>query len=306
MIYFPPWKCMLMISDRTCGLFPGTGIVIRNGGGGMRQKADWRRILIVCVSAALLFAMAALCFAEVLMPESGKKTKKDGGMTVDYSHSDNGYVMVKASKGKKKYKLRVKMGDTTLTYDLNTSGKYEVIPLQFGNGKYTFTLYKNVSGKKYSEEGKVSITAKMPDELKAFLYPNQYVDYDAKTSAVVEANKICADMKDQKKIYKTICDYMKSHFAYDYIKSVSVKAGQLPQIEDAWKKHMGICQDLAAIMVAMLRSQGVPARLMIGTLNASTYHAWVTAVVNGEEMFFDPTAALNAVSNGSYTVERYY
>ena len=177
---------------------------------------------------------------------------------------------------------------------------------QYGNGKYTFSLYKNVSGKKYSEEGKISLTADMPDELSAFLYPNQYVNYDTKTAAVKEAESLCGGMNDQKQIYQAVCDYMKGHFAYDYIKSVSVKPGQLPDIDDAWNKHMGICQDLSAIMVAMLRSQGVPARLMIGTLNASTYHAWVTAVVNGEEEFFDPTAALNAVSNGSYTVERYY
>ncbi len=272
----------------------------------MKRWNGWKALLVQGALLALLIVLSTLCFAEVLMPETGKKTKKDGALTVDYSHMDQGYVMVKSAKGKKKLKVRMKMGDTTLTYDLNNNGEYEVFPLQYGNGKYTFSLYKNVSGKKYSEEGKVTVKAEMPDELSAFLYPNQYVDYNEKTAAVVEAAKICDGMTDQNKIYKTVCDYMKSHFAYDYIKSVSVKAGQLPQIDDAWNKHMGICQDLSAIMVAMLRSQGVPARLMIGTLNASTYHAWVTAVVNGAEEFFDPTAALNAVSNGTYTVERYY
>ncbi len=272
----------------------------------MRRETDWKKILLQCVSLALVIVLTSICFAEVLMPQSGKKTKKNGSLTIDYTHMEEGYILVKSAKGKKKLKVRMKTGDTTLTYDLNNKGDYEVFPLQYGNGKYTFSLYKNVSGKKYSEEGKISLTVKMPDTNRAFLYPNQYVNYDEKTSAVKEAAKICEGMTDQSKIFKTVCDYMRSHFAYDYIKSVSVKAGQLPEIEDAWKKHMGICQDLAAIMCAMLRSQGVPARLMIGTLNASTYHAWVTAVVNGKEEFFDPTAALNAVSNGSYTVERYY
>ena len=70
---------------------------------------------------------------------------------------------------------------------------------------------------------------------------------------------------------------------------------------------MGICQDLSALTCAMLRSQGVPARLMIGTVGANTYHAWVVAVVNGEEKFFDPTAELNASSKtDTYTTERYY
>lgn len=272
----------------------------------MKRRTGWRGVLIQCAALALLFVLSALSFADVLMPETGSKTKKNGGLTIDYSNMKEGYVMAKGPKGKKKLKLRMKMSDAGLNYDLNNDGKYEVFPLQYGNGKYTFSLYKNISGKKYSEEGKVTLSAKMDDELRTFLYPNQYVNYDESTPAVVEAEKICKDLKDQTEKYKTICAYMKSHFAYDYIKSVSVKSGVLPDINESWEKHMGICQDLAAIMVAMLRSQGIPARLMIGTLNASTYHAWVTAVVNGREEFYDPTAALNAVSTGSYTVERYY
>ena len=97
------------------------------------------------------------------------------------------------------------------------------------------------------------------------------------------------------------------NFVYDYIKSVTVKPGLLPQIDDCWNNKMGICQDLAAMTCAMLRSQGVPARLMIGTVGSNTYHAWVVAVVNGKNEFFDPTAELNASSKtDSYTTERYY
>jgi len=274
----------------------------------MGRKFRWKPLLFQGVALLLFFVLSTFCFADVLMPETGSKNKKNGSLVVDYSHMDQGYVMIKGAKGKKKLKLRMKFGDTTLTYDLNNGGDYEVFPLQYGNGKYTFSLYKNVSGKQYAEEGKVSLTVQMENELSAFLYPNQYVDYDGKTAAVQEAAKICEGMTDQTKIYKTVCDYMKSHFAYDYIKASSLgkKVGQLPEIDSSWDKHMGVCQDLSAIMVAMLRSQGIPARLMIGYLNGKTYHAWVTAVVNGEEEFFDPTAALNAVSNGTYTVERYY
>ncbi len=273
----------------------------------MKKSGEGKAVLLRIVSLALFLVFLAGAFAEVLLPASGKKTKKDGSLTIDYSNKDEGYVLVKAAKGKKKYKVRVKMGDTTLNYDLNSDGTYEVFPLQLGNGKYTFILYKNVSGKKYAEEGKITITADAKDELRCFLYPNQYVNYDENTLAVQEAEKLCQGMDDQKKKFDTIHDFMIRYFGYDYIKAVSVKSGQLPQIDEAWEKRMGICQDLSAITVAMLRSQGVPARLMIGTLGSGTYHAWVTAVVNGEDIFFDPTAELSGVSkNETYTVERYY
>ena len=59
-------------------------------------------------------------------------------------------------------------------------------------------------------------------------------------------------------------------------------------------------------MVCMLRTQGIPSRLMIGYADKQ-YHAWVTTTVGNKEEFFDPTAALNSISKvKSYTTERYY
>ena len=273
----------------------------------MGQRKSRRGYVIPLAAIVLVLALTAMCLSEILLPERGKKTKSKDDLTIDCSHMDQGYVMVKSAKSKKKLKLRVKKGETTLTYDLNTEGDYEVFPLQYGNGKYAFTLYKNVSGKKYAEAGKITLTAEMPDPLTALLYPNQYINYTAESACVKEAMAICAGMTEQSRIFKTVCDYMKTHFVYDYIKSVSVKPGTLPDLEESWEKRMGICQDLSAIMVAMLRSQGVPARMEIGTLNTSTYHAWVVAIVDGKEEFFDPTAALNAVNReDTYTLERYY
>ena len=273
----------------------------------MEQRNRLRAYVIPLAAIALILALIMACQSEILLPQTGKKTKSKDGLTIDCSHMDQGYVMVKGKKSQKRLKLRVKKGEVTLTYDLNSAEEYEVIPLQYGNGKYTFTLYKNVSGKKYAEAGKIALTAEMPDPLTALLYPNQYINYDADSACVKEATEICRGLTEQSRIFSTVCDYMKTHFAYDYIKSVSVKAGTLPDVEEAWEKRMGICQDLSAITVAMLRSQGVPARMEIGTLNTSLYHAWVVAIVNGKEEFFDPTAALNAVNrDDSYTLERYY
>ena len=79
---------------------------------------------------------------------------------------------------------------------------------------------------------------------------------------------------------------MKSHFIYDYIKAATVKAGTLPDIDGSFAKKAGICQDLSAIMVCMLRTQGIPSRLIIGYADKQ-YHAWVTTTVEKKEEFFD-------------------
>ena len=79
----------------------------------------------------------------------------------------------------------------------------------------------------------------------------------------------------------------------------------LPDIENCFDAKAGVCQDLSAIMVCMLRVQGIPAKLMIGYAD-SYYHAWIVAVVNGKETFFDPTHAIGCINAKKYAVERFY
>ena len=270
-----------------------------------------RRILLMLIAITLICCGTVFSLAEVLMPEaSGKKVQKDGGIYVDSSHADDGYIMVKTlKKEKKRIKLTISAGKgTTLKYDLNGDSEFEVFPLQFGKINYKVSLYRQKSGTSYNKAGEVTVSPKgMTDELSCFLYPNQYVSYTAESPCVQEAVKLCEGMDKQEDIYKAICDYIKTHFAYDFIKSVTVKPGMLPDIEYCWENKMGICQDLSALTCAMMRSQGIPTRLMIGTLGSGTPHAWVLAVVNGEDKFFDPTAELNASSKtDTYTTERWY
>ena len=264
---------------------------------------------IVCATLVLVVCAALIAVALGLnLPEAtGKTVKKDGKMTVDCSNMSEGYLMVKAKKTSKRLKLQIATSGAKLNYDLNSDGEYEVFPLQFSSGKYQVSLFENVSGKKYSKEGTVKLNVKMPDELSCFLYPNQYVSYDENTACVQEAQKICEGVTNQEEIFDIVRKYVMKNFNYDYIKSVTVKPGLLPQIDECWKNKMGICQDLSALTCAMLRSQGVPARLVIGTVGSNTYHAWVVAVVNGDNRFFDPTAEMNASSkNEQYSTERYY
>ena len=263
----------------------------------------------ICVALILVVCAAIVVVAMGLnLPEaSGSAVKKDGKMTVDCSNMSQGYIMVKGKQSNKRLKVRIATSGAKLNYDLNSNGEYEVFPLQFGSGKYQVSLFENVKGKDYSKEGSIKLSVKMDDELSCFTYPNQYVSYNENTECVKYALDMCKDMTDQAEMYKAVCKFVTGNFVYDFIKSVTVKPGQLPQIDECWNNRMGICQDLSAMTCAMLRCNGIPARLMIGTVGANTYHAWVVAVVNGEERFFDPTAELNASSKTeTYTTERYY
>ena len=255
----------------------------------------------------LLLAAGVVAYAsseDAVWPESsGTQVETDGKLVIDASHMDQGYIMCCVS-APTNHRLKVRMSFSNgaqLDYDLDNNGDYVVFPLQLGSGNYTFALYENVKGTKYSAEGKISLTAQLANENAAFLVPNQYVDYVRTTNAVLKSDELAT----QGDIYKTVCDFMANEFSYDFVRAQTIPAGALPEVDPCFEKRAGICQDLAAVMVCMLRVQGVPARLMIGYAD-QYYHAWTVAVVDGEEIFFDPTAAIGAMRAKKYQVERYY
>lgn len=240
-------------------------------------------------AAALLLCVtgAALALYDAIWPQqSGTNVLTSKSLVVDASNASQG-----------KYKL---------TYDLGTAGDYEIFPLQLGDGSYTVELFENVSGKKYSAEGKVTVNVKLDDPYAPFLGPNQYVDYTQDTEAVKTSYELCAGKTDPQEIFETIRTYIKTNYAYDYGKAATVTTGTLPDIDGCYASKTGICQDLAALAACMLRVQGIPTRLMVGYIGRM-YHAWNVVVLNGEEVLYDPTLELNAVESGqTYTAERYY
>ena len=265
-------------------------------------------LMVQCVSfsSASAFADAAAGMKVSHFPEAGGKAKTDDRLTIDYSHIDQGYVMVKARKTEKRMQLTVKKGSDSVHYEINGNGEYEIIPLQFGSGNYQFTLM--IAQKKGSNRcscaGTVTLDCKLADEFNCFLYPNQYVNYSADSPLVAEAQALCEDLTDPQEIVKAICEYVSRHFDYDWLKAGTIKSNQtkdlLPDIGTTWDTKKGICQDLSAVTCAMLRSQGIPAKLAIGSADGS-YHSWVVIIIDGKTRRFDPS-----FSARSYKAERYY
>ena len=234
---------------------------------------------------------------------------------IDHSHSSDGYIIVKAPKSNRSLKIAISFdGTAKIHYNLNTNGDEEILPLQYGSGKYTVSLYRQISGSKYQKDCETSFSVKMPDQRGYMLYPNQWVNYTADTEAVLCADELCAGLTDEYEITMTVYKFMGKNFSYDWFKSGDVKTRTLrdilPDIDGSWETKTGICQDMAAIMCAMLRSQGIHARLVVGTCGG-TPHAWVTVYCHGNDgklksLSLDPTYHCNATAKAGYKAERYY
>ena len=232
---------------------------------------------------------------QVTMPEaSGEVTYGENGVTIDASHTADGYVMVKCEDDSAILKVILEgPNGTKYTYDLNGQGVYETYGLSDGNGIYSVGIYQNIEGAKYAVLFSQEIEVALKDPFLPFLCPNQYVDYTAESEAVKLAGKLTAGLTDELEQVQAIYDYVIKNISYDTEKARNVKSGYLPDIDAVLAEKKGICFDYAALMTAMLRSQGVPTKLVTG-YTGSSYHAWIstyseeTGWVEGV-IFFDGT-----------------
>ena len=153
--------------------------------------------------------------------------------------------------------------------------EWTTFPLSDGNGTYTVGVYINVTGNKYAVVMTAEITAEMADEFVPFLRPNQYVNYTVAPDTMALGAQLCVGLEHPLEKVAAVYDHVVHHFSYDYEKAKNVTSGYLPELDAVLAEQKGICFDYAALMTAMLRSQEVPCKLVVGYAG-TVYHAWIS------------------------------
>lgn len=283
---------------------------------------------IALEAEAMAEAPPAPALPVVRMPEpSGEKVQSCEAAEVDHSHTDDGYVMVRfTGETEKRLKVLLKGPSTTYNYNL-PKGEWTAFPLSDGSGDYQLGIYQNVSGKQYATVMAAEFTAELKDEFAPFLHPNQYVNFTEATKAVATGLEVTKDREHPLEKVEAVYDYVVATLTYDEEKAATVKSGYLPDLDAVLESKKGICFDYAALMTAMLRSQEIPCKLVVGYAG-STYHSWISVWteesgwVDGVIFFdghqwkrMDPTFAsssggdekiLDFIQNGSYKVKYLY
>ena len=274
----------------------------------MQRQNEHRRIPpgLLAIAAIMLIAVAGLCeVIYMVTPQAtGDVAWEEGGATLDASNAASGYVMVRKASDRK-LKVRVMYQDVTYTYDLPGDGEYEVYPLQQGSGAYQVVVYENVRGNSYAQLLSKSFDVSMSNELAAFLCPNRYVDYTADTTAVTQASEMLEGISSDREKADAVSNWIIDNFRYDFILSLTVQTGYVPDLEATMESRSGICFDFASLMSAMLRTQGIPTQLVMGDADGM-YHAWCNVWLDGQWVRYDPTAVLMGATIRNYTEEACY
>lgn len=212
----------------------------------------------------------------VIVPEaSGTLVQKTAKAVIDYSNTSDGYVMVQfTGVSTKRLRARVEGPKTTYTYDIK-QGQWTVFPLSDGNGTYQFKVFENVSGTRYCVVASASCNVTLKDEFAPFVRPNQYVDYGVAEKTIAKAQELTKGLTDPLKKVEVVYNYVVKNLSYDWAKASTVKTGYLPVLDTVLEAKKGICFDYAALMTGMLRSQGIPCKLVVGYAGTA-YHAWIS------------------------------
>ena len=220
---------------------------------------------------------------QVKVPEaSGSVVLGNEFASIDASHTEDGYFMLKYLGSNQKVKMRVTgPGQSEYIYLLSGKGEFETFPLPCGSGSYQIDVLENVGGDMYATVCTTTVDVTIKDEFGPFLYPNQYVNFLPESKTVAKGSELAKDMTSDLEVIESVYHYVTQNITYDKSKAENVSYGYLPVIDDTLKSGTGICFDYAAVMSAMLRSQGIPTKLEIG-YSGEAYHAWISAYIKDE------------------------
>ncbi len=204
------------------------------------------------------------------------------------------------SGGDARVKTRVQKEETIYDYDLFGRSNFEYFPLQLGNGDYTVTIFENVVDNRYRVAERQTLNSVVDNLLTVFRNSIQTIRWNKDMKTIIKADALCANLKTDKEKLQAIYTFVVKNFKYDYEKIKTLQTSYVPDIDTILQDGKGICYDYSAVFAAMLRSQGISAKLIKGyTDNVKEYHAWNEVYLSDEKRWIVIDTTYDSVMVGA-------
>lgn len=205
------------------------------------------------------------------------------GAKIDVSNTSKGYVAAAASSSSR-LKFEVAKDGTSMYFDMPSDGKAVIAPLSLGNGTYEFNVWENTTDQRYAKLAGTSEKVTLKDEYQPFLRQNIYCTFDSKSEAAKLARELVANAQNEGDALAAIYEWVVENVKYDKDKAaeLSGKSGYIPNPDETIADKSGICFDYSSLVAAMLRSVGIPCKIITGNVAPNDiYHAWNMVYING-------------------------
>ncbi|MEK5234692.1 transglutaminase-like domain-containing protein [Paenibacillus sp. FSL L8-0470] len=190
----------------------------------------------------------------------------------------------------KRIKLMITKDNKSYSYNLYASKSTETFPLQQGNGAYKVSVLENTSGNKYKVLSSETVDLSMSNTNAVYLSSVQNVKWNSSDKAVLKAKQLTQGLITDEAKVQAIYNYIVANVKYDYTLAANVTQDYIPNNDNTLASKKGICYDYASLFATMLRSEGIPTKLVMGnTSYVSVYHAWNEVLLNGKWVTIDTT-----------------
>lgn len=195
------------------------------------------------------------------------------------------------TNNQKRMRLLVEKDGERYTYNINKEEDIQQFPLQLGNGNYTVRIMENVEGNSYRTLSTKFVELQLQSQETVFLNSIQEIKWNQENKAIKKAKELTAGLTTDEEKVNAIYNYIIKTISYDYEKIGTLTSLYLPNIDSTLEDGQGICYDYSALFAAMLRSQGIPTKMIKGytTEIPNEYHAWNEVLVGGEWKIVDTT-----------------
>ena len=238
----------------------------------------------------------------VVVEEKEEVKDSDGSPKIDVGNANNGSFKAKYLSDKK-LKIMVTKGGDKYTYDLKGDNSYQSYPLQLGDGDYKVSIMENIGGNEYKYVLSVNVKVRSSNPNAKYLTSVQMINWTKSMAPIKKAKSLTDGLSDQKKLEK-IYNFVVNNIKYNS-SITKLPSGYIPNINTTYSSKKGICYDFASIFAGMLRSVGIPTKLIKGTSsNVSGYHAWNEVYINGKWRIID-TSYDSQLKAGGHTTTLY-
>ena len=207
----------------------------------------------------------------------------------------------------KRHRVQIACNGEKQTFEIDADGDAEPITLCYGSGSYTLSVLENIVDNSYRIVGKTSFSVQLSDENLGFLPRSVPILYDNTMESVQKGwEEASVSQQDDEKAEADF-DYVASTIGYDFSLIGQYQSGYRSDPETTYRNKRGICIDHSVLLASMLRSMGIPCKVVEGTADGiEGYHAWNSVYLNGEWVLMDASAAAQGGKGANYIPYKAY